>query len=148
MINKINFTGKAYFLDKVNRRINPEHKQRIEEYAKKLDKDTDVVVFGQTVERGYLYQGRFYTQDEVCIGLENDDINIKIRTPQGVRTAKIEDIKPDTVARQVYNAYIFADYNKENLNIQPYRKQFDFTLSADDVLIRPDNHLEEDTIKY
>ena len=44
-------TGKAYFLDNIEKSIKPEHKTRIQNYAQKLDEDTDVVVFGQTVKR-------------------------------------------------------------------------------------------------
>ena len=46
------------------------------------------------------------------------------------------------------NSYIIAGHNKEDMNYAPYRKRFDFTEGAKNVLIRPDNKVEEDSVIY
>ena len=147
-IDKINFTGKAYFFDNVNNAIKPEHKKRIEDYAKKLDEDTDVCVFGQKTQEYCFYEGQAYSKDKVSLDFSDDDINIKIQTPEGTKKAQIGEIAFKKILLPIYNACIYTNYNKENPYYMPYRKQFDFTKEAQNTLIRPNNKEEKDNIEY
>ena len=148
MINKISFTGKAYFLDNVKKTIAPEHKKRIENYAKKLDESEDVVVFGQEARRDYVYQGKVYARNQVRADLNDNDMSYKIETPNGVIKASLKEVGLEKTLLPIYNAYIIAPHNKEDMSYMPNRKCFDFTEKAENVLIRPDNRVEKDTIEY
>lgn len=148
MISKISFTGKAYFLDNVKKTIAPEHKKRIENYAKRLDDSEDVVVFGQEAKRDYVYQGKIYTRSQVSADLDNDNMGYKIETPNGTIKAPLKEVGLEKTLLPIYNAYIIASHNKENMNYAPNRKRFDFTDNAENVLIRPDNRVEEDSVVY
>lgn len=148
MINKISFTGKAYFLDGVRKTIAPEHKKRIENYAKKLDENEDVVVFGQEVKRNYVYQGEVYSRNQVFADLNDNDMGYRIETPNGTIKASLKDVGLEKTLLPIYNSYIIAGHNKEDMNYAPYRKRFDFTEGAKNVLIRPDNKVEEDSVIY
>ena len=148
MINKIGFTGKAYFLDNVSKKINPEHKKRIENYAHRLCNDTDVVVFGQEKEEKYIYQGTVYSKDKVALDIDSDEIKLKISTQKGIEKVPTSEVECRKTPIPIYNAYILEDYNKEDIDIMPYRKQFDFTKNTTNTLIRPNNGLEEDDIDY
>ncbi|MBR2386754.1 hypothetical protein IKA92_05610, partial [bacterium] len=126
----------------------PEHKKRIQNYAKKLDADMDVVVVGQTITRDLIYKGQIYDKSQISADLSDGDMQYKINTPEGVVKVPIEEIKHTRTLNPIYNAYIFASHNKENMNYAPYKKQFDFTGNTENVLIRPDNRVEEDSIVY
>ena len=148
MISKISFAGKAYFLDNVKKTITPEHKKRIENYAKKLDESEDVVVFGQEARRDYVYQGKIYNRSQVKADLNDNDMSYKIETPDGVVKASLKEVGIEKTLLPIYNAYIIAPHNKEDMSYAPNRKHFDFTEKTENVLIRPDNRIEEDTVKY
>ena len=79
MIRNISFTGKAYFLDSVKDNISKSHKTRIEEYAKKLDEDSDVIVIGQQEEFEYEYKGKSYPQSAIGVNLGKEIFSYSIR---------------------------------------------------------------------
>lgn len=147
-INKISFTGKAYFLDNIEKSIKPEHKTRIQNYAQKLDEDTDVVVFGQEIEQSFIYKGRAYSRKDISADWGDDDIKLKIKTPNGVEKVGINEVANNISYIPIYNAFVLSKHNKENMGIPPYRKQFDFTKEARNTIIRPDSKIEPDDIEY
>ena len=93
MIKNISFTGKAYFLDAVKEKISTPHKTRIEQYAKKLDEDSDVIVIGQQQEFEYEYNGKRYSQSQIGINLGKEDYSYVLREENKIITVPSSDVK-------------------------------------------------------
>ena len=137
MIKPINFTGKAYFLDSATKALTDNQKQRIETYATKKGKYIDVVVLGPQKEDSYEYDGETYTKKDVSLDLK-DDIQYKIKTQNGIKKVDPKEVKITSKQVPVFNAYIIYSANKENLNLPPDKKEFDFTGASESTII--DHH--------
>ncbi len=145
MINKISFMGQARFLDGATKTIKPAHKERIENYAKALGKDGDVVIVGTQTEKIYVYNGKMYGENAVSTSCDEDGFKCKIKTRDGEKIADPSEVKMLTKRLPVYNGYIFYSPNKENLNFMPDRIEFDFRGGEDNVkatTISPDGRRE------
>lgn len=134
-MKNISFAGKAYFLDDVAKEITPARKARIEEYAKKLDKDTDVIVFGQQEEYVYEYNGKTYSQSQIGLNLVDEDFPYVLR--DGNQTIQLDSDKVKTKSKKipVFNAYIVHSYDKSSILSIPDKKQFDFRPDAKSTVI-------------
>ena len=144
MIKNVSFAGKAYFLGDTAKTMTPEQKKRIEVYAQKQNDDTDVVVIGQEMDTAFEYQGKKYDKSLVSTNLDNG-IGFNIKTEEGTKFVPVNEIKMINIPLQVWNAYIFHDYNKTDIRLSPDRKQFDFTDGAKSTIIMPDNRKYTDT---
>ena len=148
MINKISFTGKAYFLEKINKTIAPKHKKGIENYAHNLSRNSDVVVFSQEQEKKLFYQGQPFNMIKFTCGTKNDGLRLEIKVTDGIKEVPIEEIEVREIPLPFYNAYIFDDYNKKDLYTLPYKKQFYFTDSANNTANKAYNDTEKSPTDY
>lgn len=137
MIRPISFTGKAYFLDSAAKALTDEQRQRIETYANKKGKYIDVVVLGAQKEDSYEYGGKKYAKKDISLDLDNG-IQYKIKTQDGIKKVDPEEVKITSKPTSVFNAYIIYAANKENINLPPDKKEFDFTGASESTII--DHH--------
>ena len=135
MIRNISFTGKAYFLDNVKDNISKSHKTRIEEYAKKLDEDSDVIVIGQQEEFEYEYKGKKYPQNAIGVNLGKENFSYSIRDNGKIINVPSNEVKINAKHPPLYNAYIVHAYDKASIATIPEKKQFDFRPNAKSTLI-------------
>ena len=135
MIKNISFSGKAYFLDEVAKNISKAHKTRIEEYAKKLDEDSDVIVIGQQEEFEYEYEGKKYPQGAIGVNLGKENYTYTLRDAGKVINVPSSEVKINAKHPPLYNAYIVHTYDKASIVTIPEKKQFDFRPNAKSTLI-------------
>ena len=72
MINKINFCGRACFLDRILKTIKPQEQKRIEQYAAKKPDDIDVFVYSKKHEDILMLDKKAYTQDKYKLNLDGE----------------------------------------------------------------------------
>ena len=124
MIKPVSFMGKAYFLDGALANMTDLQKKRIENYAKKCDDSTSVVVIGNKTETHYEYQGEDY--DSHYVSYYSNDEKYKIKTAKGTKFVEKDELKISEIPIPVFNAYIIYDFNTANVKLPHYTKEFDF----------------------
>ena len=147
MIKNISFLGKAYFLDDVSKNISKSHKTRIENYAKKLDEDSDVIVIGQQEEFEYEYNGKKYPQSAIGVNLGKERFSYTLRDNGKIINVPSDEVKINATNPPIYNAYIVHAYDKASIMTIPEKKQFDFRPNAKSTLIEATGRIIKD-IEY
>jgi len=146
MIRPVSFTGKAYFLDGALTHMTGWQKKRIEDYAKKCDDKTSVVVIGNKKETHYEYQGEDY--DNRHVTYNTDEGNYRLKTAKGIKYVSKDEIKISDIPVPVFNAYIIYDFNTENIKLPHYTKEFDFRYGNHPSTIFGCNYREYKDIPY
>lgn len=145
MITPVSFTGKAYFFDNALKTMSADQKRRIENYAKKCDENTNVVVIGSKKEPMYEYNGVTYENESVTYN--TSEHKYRIDTGKGLKTVTSEQVKISQVSIPVYNAYIVYDFNMDNVRLPHYMKEFDFRPGAKSTIIGC-NYKEHSDMSY
>ena len=129
-VSPVSFLGQAIFSRRALKTISPECKQRIENYAAKRPDDTDVFVIGQKIEKGIVYQGEFYNENQYSV--EKDVFRrgaayYSVAQPDGSKI-KVYPEETKNISREVpvYIAYLFYDASCSTLDYPVVSKEFDF----------------------